>query len=178
MTLTRSYGAGVWPAPSFSIDTFNSAWIAHQSGPGSAVTWGVANRAVYVPVRVPRTGVVLKLAASVGATSTGNIDIGLYNTAGTRLVSSGSVTKLSSQTQVRDVTDTTIGPGLYYLALNNSTTTDSFHAWNEVGTWAVARGVLTEALGSVTLPDTATWAIDQTLTVVPIISALLVTELA
>lgn len=177
MTLTAPASA-LWTIPSFSIDTLSSGWVAPQAAMGTAVAWGTANRAIYSPVRVPRACVVRELAAGVGSTATGNIDIGLYTVGGIRLVSAGSQTKLASQMQVVDVTDTTIGPGLYYLGLNNDTTTDTFVAWNDGAPLASARGTLAEAVGAVTLPSTATWAFDHTLTFQPLVAALLITELA
>ena len=176
MTLT-SVGTGLWATSRHSIDTLADSWIAWQATANTTTAWGTANRAVYVPIRVPRRVIVRELAYSSAPTATGNIDIGLYDQGGTRLVSSGSVAKSGSSSEtVRDITDTTIGPGLYYLALNNDTTTDTFTMCTETAVVATARGILTEAVGAVTLPATATWAIDNTLAFIPNLSALLITE--
>jgi hypothetical protein len=152
--------------------------MSPQAGVTAVSAWGTQYRAIYVPVRVPRRVTVLELGAAVESTSTGNVDIGLYDRFATRLVSTGSTVKLSSLTQAIEATDTTIGPGLYYLALNNDTTTDTFTTWSLTAPAPAANGVLTETLGAVTLPATATWALDNTLTIVPVISALLVTEVS
>lgn len=177
MTLTIP-SSGQWAGPMFSIDTFASHWMSYQTVASSAAAWGTANRAIYVPVRVPKRCVVRELGIGSGATATGNVDVGIYDPSGVRLVSSGSTAKTATSIQAVDVTDTTIGPGLYYLGLNNDTTTDTFVAFTSAAPLAVTRGVLTEALGSVTLPATATWVFDHTLAFMPLISALLVTEVS
>lgn len=163
----------------YSIDNLTGGWMAYQAQPSTGTAWGTQYRAIYVPLCVPRRCVVRTLGASMSTTSTGNIDIGLYDAGGTRLVSSGSVAKsASSGVQVVDITDTTIGPGLYFLALNNDTTTDTFVALTDAAPTPASRGILTETLGSVVLPATATWVVDSALGFVPIITALLTTTVA
>ena len=179
MTLTRPSGA-FWATVHHTIDNFTMSGYGpvRDSQSTTSTAWGTQYRAFYVPVRVPAPCIVREMAYFSGSTSAGNIDIGIYDATGTRLVSSGSTAKASSRLVTVEVTDTTIGPGLYYLALNNDTTTDTFARWNYAAPEAAAYGVLTETLGAVTLPATATWAVNQTATFVPFISALLVTEIS
>jgi hypothetical protein len=168
-----------WASPRHAIDTWTDSWAAWFIATSSVVAWGTANRAIYVPVRVPRRCVVRELGAINGTTGAGNSDIGIYDASGVRLASTGSTAKTAAtEVQAIDVTDLTIGPGLYYMALNNSTTTDTFGAVSWAAPYPAAAGVLTEALGSVTLPATATWAVDNTLTFIPGITALFVTEVS
>lgn len=174
MTLTTPTRA-FWATPRFTIDTLHDGWASWQNVTTSSGVWGTANRAVYIPIGVKVRVTVVSLGFANGTTATGNIDIGLYDAAGVRLVSSGSTAKgTGNEITVMDVTDTTIGPGLYYLALNNDTTTDTF-----IGTTAdtppypASRGLLVEALGAVTLPATASWSIDNTLAIAPTLTALL-----
>jgi len=153
--------------------------MAWQGTALTASAWGTANRALYVPVRVPRACVVKELGFAAETTGTGNVDVGLYDAAGTRLVSTGSTAKIVTQAiQAIDVTDTPIQRGLYYLGLNNDTTTDTFASSALAAPIGAALGVLAEALGSVTLPATAAWAIDNTVAFIPVVTALLVTEVS
>lgn len=76
------------------------------------------------------------------------------------------------------VTNTTVGPGMYYAALNSDSTTATFVANTAAAPFATAMGVLTETLASVVLPATASWAVNQALSGYPVISVLLVTELS
>lgn len=177
MTLTIP-AKGQWAGPLHSIDNMSS-WYSYQDNAVTSTAWGTQYRAVYVPVRVPVRCVVRKLGYASSTTATGNIDIGLYDASGVRLVSSGSTAKVGATSlAVVDVTDTTIGPGGYYIALNNDTTTDTFSCTSESAPRAAAYGLLTETLGSVVLPATATWIVNQTLTFSPVVSALLVTEVS
>ena len=80
--------------------------------------WPAANRAIFVPIRVPARCVAYKLAVGAGATAAGNFDVGLYDSALTRLVSSGATAKGSSVEHILDIAATPLSPGaLYYLAL-------------------------------------------------------------
>ena len=179
MTLTLP-ASGLMAGLRFTVDTINDSWMPWLTAPAGGQAWGTANRAIYIPVRFPTSGVVKELGyVAEGSAATGNIDIGLYDASGTRLCSTGSQTKaLSDTVAVFDVTDTTVQRGLYYLALNNSTTTDTFYADIPAAPNLAARGVLTEAVGAVTLPATATWALNQTLALFPVIVALMVTEVS
>ena len=164
-----------WAKPRHTIDTYGDIWGAWQTAGSTATAWGTQYRAVYVPIRVPARVTVLELGWYEGV-ATGNIDIGIYDSAGTRLVSAGSTAAGSAWESV-DVSDTIIGPGLYYAALSSDTAADTYYGFADAAPRPAARGVLTETLANVTLPATATWAVDQTLGFVPLLFVLLVTEL-
>jgi hypothetical protein len=86
-----------------------------------------ANRAFFIPFRIARPLTVAKLWSFNGATVSGNIDVGIYDAAGARLVSSGSTAQAGTTAiQEFDVADTALdAPAQYYLgvALNNATGT-------------------------------------------------------
>jgi hypothetical protein len=83
--------------------------------------------AVYMPFLVRSPGCVAKLLAwRNGVTISGNIDVGIYDELGNRLVSSGSTLQAGSQlSQSVDITDTPLPPGTYFtgMALDNTTAT-------------------------------------------------------
>lgn len=163
---------------SFSIDTFRNG-VAHFHTGYGAVVWGTQYRAVYVPLRVRQRVTVRKLWVFHGSTGTGDFDVGIYDAAGTRLVSTGSTAKTAATAvKVVDVTDTVVGPGLYYLALNADSATDTYQADSDPAPICASMGVLTETLGSVTLPATASWAADQTLALYPGAGAFVVTTVS
>lgn len=123
--------------------------------PGNAV-WPAANRALYVPVRVPFPCTVLKLGWSHGASS-GNGDIGLYETGWTRLTSTGSQAPSGSNVdQWYDVTDVTIARGIYYLSMSTDTgATATWWSFSPAATLCQALGILQQA-SAFPLPATAT----------------------
>ena len=166
--LDMSAGGGVISSASMTRGFFVSA-------PASSA-WATANTAIFVPIRVPMPVTVYKLAIGAGSTASGNFDVGIYDASGNRLVSSGATAKGASTEHILDITDTVIGPGLYYLALAASGT-NNYVFYTPAGTSPVplqkARllGCL-EMATAYTLPATATFAA-MTSANVPLIAAYL-----
>lgn len=131
---------------------------AHFVAPNSA-TWPAANRAIFVPFRTAVPILVRQLFNCNGATASGNIDVGIYDRVGTRLVSAGSTAQAgTSVLQVFNVTDTLIGPGQFYfaVALDNTTGTITRQAPpNVLQTRALG---LVQMASAFPLPATATFA--------------------
>lgn len=100
---------------------------------------------------------VYKMGIGAGATATGNFDVGIYDSQGVRLVSSGATAKGTSTEHILDVTDTRIGPGLYYLALAANGTNNYIMATAASVQFARLFGILQMA-SAYTLPTTATFA--------------------
>lgn len=107
---------GVQRAGGLNISVASALVGVSVTAPSNAA-WTAANRAIYVPVRVPYRVTIAQIIMGAGATASGNFDVGIYTRDGSRLVSSGSTAKGSLTEQVIDITDTDIGPGLYYLAM-------------------------------------------------------------
>lgn len=91
---------------------------------GVGAGWPAANRAILIPFDISESYTVKKLGWINGATVSGNVDVGIYDTNLTRLVSAGSTAQGSiSVVQEVDVTDTTLPPGSYYMAMAMDNTT-------------------------------------------------------
>lgn len=91
----------------------------------ASATWQTANAAVYVPVFLSDDAIAYQLLYWVGATSSGNIDVGIYSDTGVRLTSTGS-TAMSGTTntlQELNITDLALNPGPYMLAVAVDNTT-------------------------------------------------------
>jgi hypothetical protein len=134
----------------------------------STMAWPSANLAIFIPVRLAFTATVYKITIGAGTTATGNFDVGIYDSSGNKLVSSGATAKGTNTEHVLDITDTQIGPGVYYLALSADGTIN-FVCTAVVAQTARLMGVLQMAT-AYTLPNTATFAA-FTGTVIPQISA-------
>jgi hypothetical protein len=82
-------------------------------------SWSTANRAYFIPVQVLTTITVYKMSWLNGSTvGTNNADVGIYNSAYTRLVSSGgTLTAGANSIQIVDVADTVLTPDTYFLAM-------------------------------------------------------------
>lgn len=100
------------------------------SDPASAApeTGGLA---VYYPVQIPKVCVARRLWWANGATTTGGatIEVGIYQSAqflpATKLVSGSATQGTASQVQFVDITDSVLTPGLIWLAIMASTTTNT-----------------------------------------------------
>jgi hypothetical protein len=113
-----------WP-PAF-VTTHTPGWspqAAHFIGtPPANGSVEAVNRAVYFPLIVPVTTIVRRVFWANGTSPSGNGDVGIYADAGgkpgTLLVSAGTTANSGSNSlQFVDVTDTTLSPGRYWLAV-------------------------------------------------------------
>lgn len=143
----------IWTGSRHSVGPDLASYGATISG----VTW-TASRAFYCPIRLTRAITVAQLAMYNGATVSGNVDIGIYNSAGTRQVSAGSTAHSgASALQVFDVTNTTIGPGLFYLAFAISNVTGTVFGYTGDAPRFRLMGCYGEA-SAMPLPATATFS--------------------
>jgi hypothetical protein len=128
-------------------------------GTPGAAAWPAANRAIYAPLIIESWVLVTQLFIYVGAAA-GTADIGIYDVEKKKLVSSGATNTAGTNTlQLFDVTDTLLTPGNYWLGMDCSTvTTLTLFRWTTNLIILESVGVQQEAVGSATLPATATFA--------------------
>ncbi len=111
----------------FCIECMGSAMGSNNNlRNATSGAWPAANRALYIPFIVTMPIIVTQLWCYNGATASGNVDMGLYDRAGTRLVSIGSTAQSGTNVlQAFDITDTTLWPGRFYIgvAMDNTTGT-------------------------------------------------------
>ena len=93
-----------------------------MTGNGSSGGCIANNDAFYMPIDVMGDMTITKIAFYI-QTSSGNIDVGLYNSSGTKLVSSGSTSSPGTGVQTITVASTDISAGQHYLALAVDNTT-------------------------------------------------------
>lgn len=144
-----------------------------KTGVATGVAWPGANVALYVPFRVAYPVTVYKMCIGTGVTAGGNFDLGIYDEAGTKLVSTGATARSAQVDHVVDVTDTTLRPGLYYLA-QACDGTNNFAMYNLAARYCQMLGMRKQST-AYTLPATATFATVDT-TGVPLIAAYLRSE--
>ncbi len=100
---------------------------------GVSTAWGTNNLAVYIPFEVYEPITVVKMSINNGSVVAGNADVGIYDFALNRRVSSGSVAQAgASAIQTFDITDTLLQAGMYYMALALSNTTATVAGWVSV----------------------------------------------
>jgi hypothetical protein len=106
-----------WSYQSIGVELFGTGLATPATN-----NFVTVNLAVFIPFGVPEAVTITKLFWGNGAAVAGNLDAGIYDTAGNRLVSTGTTAQSGTTTlQVIDVTDTTLARGLYYLAFASDT---------------------------------------------------------
>ena len=124
----------------------------------NSATWSSVNQALFTPVTLTVPVTVYQLACFNGTAVSGNIDLGIYDSVGTRLVSSGSTAQAgTTAAQVIDITDTNLVPGVYYLAQAMDNTTGTIHG-SVIGNLMLAACGVVQMASAFPLPSTATYA--------------------
>jgi hypothetical protein len=158
-----------WPSAGPLVPPVISPWwmppnhIAQTVVGNISGTWGVANRAWYHPVILTHPIVVTKLWWQNGTTIAGNLDCGIYDEQGHRLLSTGSTAQAGTTAiQSVDVPDTAISAGLVYLALAGDSGTSSIWVMgNNTTASGIAYSVYLQ-LSAFPLPAIATFASEGT----------------
>lgn len=154
---TDSYGRSD-PTIINTATEFGLALETLGGGASASATWPTGNSAFYYPFKVRRPFNAVYMYVMNGAAVSGNVDLGIYDLAGNRLVSTGSTAHAgTSAIQTFNITDTLLYPGVYYMAMNCSNTTSQFQRWSGNVLATRLLGVLTQAVGAVTLPNPATF---------------------
>lgn len=120
-------------------------------------TWPVNNRAFFVPFAIEGPLTVAKLWLANGGVAAGNFDIGIYDAALTKLVSTGSTAQSGTNVlQVVSVGPYRLSAGQFFLALGMSNTSGQALADTNLTTEQLRMvGVFTQE-SAVALPATAT----------------------
>lgn len=159
-----------WPALLSDYRSgFSTAHLLPDMASVSDQVWPSSNLALFFPFRIATPQIAYKLIVGAGITATGNLDAGIYDRNGNRLVSIGATAKGSSTEQVLDITDTTLGRGLYYLALAGDNGTSNFVQATASVQKLRLLGVLQMASAYV-LPASATFAACSTPTRLPMVA--------
>ena len=125
----------------------------------SAANYPSADLIIYCPLRVTEACTVLRVFLVNGSSVSGNVNIGLYSSTGTKLWETGSTAQSGTgQTQFIDIADQNVAAGLYYVAIQCSGT-PSLPRQNPSLHFLQADGVMQEQAGSFALPATATFAV-------------------
>lgn len=126
------------------------------------------NQAWYVPFVVYRPYVARKMWVTNGSgTINGNIDMGIYTSSGSRLVSMGNTAQATVNfQQTLDITDTVLLPGMYYMAFSSSSATGTFWRYSVTAPLLTAVGLHLQGSAN-PLPSTASFGTNTTNTVLP-----------
>jgi hypothetical protein len=122
----------------------------------SGTAYPTANLALFIPFAATKRMIAVKMF-SINGTQSGNIDVGIYDIAGRRLVSMGS-TAQAGPYQEFDIADTEFGPGIFYLAVAMDNNTGKIYAGTLFANIAPAILGMAQMASAFPLPATATFA--------------------
>lgn len=123
----------------------------------------VANQAYYYPFQLYEPATVYKMSVIGGTSTSGNFDLGIYDSEKNRLINTGSTAMPAAATiSVVDITDTALLPGLYFLAAAFSASTNVFGVAITDELALAPFPAYEEAVGSFGLPATAAFALSTT----------------
>ena len=125
----------------------------------TSVAWGLGSRAMYIPFTVTESITVVKLWALNGATVSGNIDMGVYNTAAVLQIAATEATQTGiNALQEFNVPDTVLAAGIYYLGIVLDNTTGTFLMYAAPTTASMKSLGLYLQAAAYPLPSPATFA--------------------
>lgn len=150
--------------PSITTNGRYGVGLATRLGTGStehaSAAWGTTNLGIYCPIWLPFRYPVRNLFVANGGTASGNFDLGIYTDGGIRIVSKGGTNTQTGTTTLQFLSvDAILDPGAYFLAAVFASATATVQAITS-GTAGRRRqlGHAQQAIGSATLPATATLA--------------------
>lgn len=154
------WSAGGQESDRVVITTFDPENAGMEVAAGLAsFAWPSANLCLFAPVIVHKPFLLQQLEVVVGSATSGNCDCGLVDDQQNRIISKGSTAVGSANAGMAfNVTDTEILPGLYFAALSCDNTTAAFTGNTDAVPLQRARGMLAQALGSVTIPNPVAFA--------------------
>jgi len=132
---------------------------SQQLGWTNNVVWTPgANVAIYLPLIVPDTFPVAGIAIHNGSNLTGNVCLGIYSEAGTRLATTGTTARATASSLQFIALSVTLTRGRYFLAGVASEAALGTYLRIAPGSVALTRilQVRQETLGSTVLPATMT----------------------
>jgi hypothetical protein len=142
----------------FSPMCHNAAYAA-AIGSYASAAWPSANRAQYYPIWLPWPYLVQRAFWCNGTSTTGNVDMGVYDATGVRLYSTGA-TAASASTSANQYVAVSwlLPPGLLYFALSCSSGSQTLFRSTALTGAVVRRWGGFEQASAHPLPTTATFA--------------------
>lgn len=108
-----------------SVDPRQPCGMSGANLQGGNSIWPTASLAIYLPIEISVFCTITALLIQVSVAS-GNLDVGIYDETGAKLVSSGSTVVGAAGIQNVNIADTALKPGVYFAAMAVDNITASF----------------------------------------------------
>lgn len=142
-----------------TTESLGTEIIASASSFVASTAWPSSNLAIFEPIEILYPVTIVQMAVNNGTAVSGNLDVGVYDVGGVKLVSSGSVAQAgTSAIQTFDITDTLLVPGLYYMAVALDNTTGTLAGFSVTTALDIRPAGLFQQASAFTLPSTFTAA--------------------
>lgn len=143
--------------------------ITACSDTGSSIAWAsaAANLAGFYPFTLARSYTVAAVFWVNGSTSSGNVDVGIYDTTGTKKASIGSTAQGTINVFQSAALSVTLTPGQYFFAMVADNATGQYAATTLSVRKLRAYGVRQRSTSFPLPADASTWAGETTLGYVP-----------
>jgi hypothetical protein len=126
VTVALGGGGSSMPMPPvvgpFSDVALGTELAASAAAAPAAAVWPTANLAIAYPFRVTEDSTAYKLWYGGSTAASGNIDVAIYDSAFSKVISTGTQVHAAATTVI-DVANTALTAGVYYLAVSIDNTT-------------------------------------------------------
>ena len=142
----------------FNAEAYGLGRATFVLGGATSATWPANDKAYYYPFRLHEFVTARQLLFWVGATSSGNIDVAIYDSQLNRIVAAGSTAMSATVNtwQEINITDTVLPPGDYYLGVACSTTAGTcFMSAGLADEQALSKWPIYEQASALPLPNPA-----------------------
>ncbi len=129
----------------------------------NTTAWPAANQAIYIPFTVATPFLAARMFIYNGGTVNSNVDLGIYDDQGNTVVTKGTTVQATINVlQFLDITDTTLNPGVYYMACAMDNTTATPQSLIPTSTLVTrTSGILSQSTAFPLPTSTATFAAAQ-----------------
>lgn len=118
-------------SPNIDINAYESVAVQYRNSTGGNLgssAWSTSNQAVYIPVVLRQSVTITSFYSCNGATASNNFDIGIFSVDGSKIISTGSTAQSGTSTiQTVSVTNTDVGPGVFYIGMTMNGTTGTVY---------------------------------------------------
>lgn len=150
---TRTFRTTIGPATWSGICDQLMGWDT-AAPVGNA--WPLTNLGLFIPFQTNQRAIAYSVFWATGTGAGGNADVGIYDTAGNRLASTGTTARGAASSWIStDWTDYTIEPGRYYLGMSTDGVLN-YISWAGVTSGLLEASGVCEATSAFVLPNPVT----------------------
>ena len=143
----------------FSTNSVGPDMAALGASAVGSIAWPTSNQGIFVPFYITTPKTAYKMFVHNGATASGNLDVGIYDSTGAKLVTMGSTAQAGiNALQILDIADTVLAAGNYYMAIAMDGTVGTAFMAGSIASVAAEAFNVRRMASAFPLPTSATFA--------------------